>query len=162
MAEDTRYAGFWLRMIADFVDSLLIDSVTFLLVLVTMGAVYWIQILTGSNGATPQPTFMEVISSIWLQVFLMLIRGALSLAYFGWGTFRFGTTLGKRMLGIYVVNFSETEHSPISLKQSIIRCISYLVSYLPLGAGFMMAAFHPQKRALHDLIAGTASIVKKR
>ena len=158
MPEDTRYAGFWTRMIADFVDSLLIDSATFLVVLMTMGAVYWIQILFGSSGTTP-PSFMEVLSSIWLQVFLMLVRGCFSLAYFGWGTFRYGTTLGKRMLGIYVVNFiSETEHSPITLRQSMMRCFSYIVSYIPFGTGFMMAAFHPQKRALHDLIAGTASI----
>jgi uncharacterized RDD family membrane protein YckC len=49
---------------------------------------------------------------------------------------------------------------PISLKQSWIRCLSYTLSYLPMCAGFIMAAFQPEKRALHDLIAGTVSIVK--
>jgi uncharacterized RDD family membrane protein YckC len=51
---------------------------------------------------------------------------------------------------------------PISMKQSVIRSIGYAISYLPLAAGYLMAAFHPEKRALHDLLAGTVSISKER
>jgi len=30
-----------------------------------------------------------------------------------------------------------------------------LFALLPLGAGFLMIAFHPRRRGLHDLLAGT-------
>ena len=48
------------------------------------------------------------------------------------------------------------------MKQSVVRTVGYALSYAPLGAGFLMAAIHPEKRALHDLIAGTVSITKER
>jgi uncharacterized RDD family membrane protein YckC len=40
--------------------------------------------------------------------------------------------------------------------------LGYTVSYLIIGCGFFMAAFHPQKKALHDLLAGTVSVVRNK
>ncbi len=38
---------------------------------------------------------------------------------------------------------------------SFVRFVGYIISWIPLGLGFLMAAFQKQKLALHDLIAGT-------
>lgn len=154
-----KYAGFWIRVIADFLDSTLLDVVSCLLELMILGAVYGVGVLIFSREKMGG-SFLDAFDPFFLQLSLVGIRGALSLFYFSWGTYRYGTTLGKRCFHIYVV--SEAGHSPVNLKQSIIRCAAYLVSYLPFGTGFLMVAFQPEKRGLHDLIAGTVSVIKKK
>jgi uncharacterized RDD family membrane protein YckC len=71
-------------------------------------------------------------------------------------TYKTGTTLGKRPLRIRVVN--EEDGSPVSLKQSFIRCLAYALSYLPFGMGFFLVIFDPKKQALHDRVAKTVSV----
>lgn len=64
-----------------------------------------------------------------------------------------GTTPGKRLLGL-------TVHGPdgragLSVGRALLRLAGYALSALPLGAGFWMA-LGPERRALHDRLAGTA------
>ncbi len=61
-------------------------------------------------------------------------------------------TLGKRMLGITVID--ETG-SPPSLATSMIRNLTKIISYLVLALGFLWVVFHKEKRAWHDIIART-------
>lgn len=158
MKSETCYAGFWSRIIADFFDSLFLDMSAFLVVLMAFGALYWVNIpwfspwaVSGAKG-----NLWDSLNSFSVQIGIALSRVILSLGYYTWATYRFGTTLGKKFLGIYVVGSSDL--SPVSLKQSFVRCVSYLLSYLPFGAGFLMILFQPQKRGLHDLLAGTVSV----
>lgn len=67
-----------------------------------------------------------------------------------------GATPGKHYLGIKIVD-AET-FGDIDNKQAIVRSIGYIASTLILCMGFMMVAFRSDKRALHDLMAGTAVI----
>ncbi|MEM1179783.1 MAG: RDD family protein, partial [Acidobacteriota bacterium] len=64
-----------------------------------------------------------------------------------------GTSPGKRALGLMIVD-SEGENR-LGFGKAAIRAVGYLVSAIPLGAGFLMAAVTKDKRALHDKIAGT-------
>lgn len=157
MKKEIHYAGFWVRAVADLLDSLLLDVASCLVLLMVLGGVYWAKVAI-SPLETSRPSFFETVDPFFIQILVIGIRGVLSVVYFTWTTYVYGTTAGKRALKIYVV--SASSFSPLTLRQSLIRCLSYLVSYLPLGTGFLMVAFHPQKRALHDLIAGTVSLVK--
>jgi len=154
---EIRYPGLIPRVIADFIDSFFIDLVSFLLLFVWMAGTYWVR-LRLLHSLPESASFFESSDPLALQIVFVLFRGGLSLGYYFWGTYRFGTTLGKRIFRIYVI--SAADLNPISLKQSLIRCLSYLASYLPMGAGFWMIAFHPERKGLHDLIAGTVSIRK--
>lgn len=156
-AETPRYAGFWIRFAADILDSILLDTLTCVLMLMILGVVYWVKILFFSGSGVLETSFFDSISSFTLQIGLVTMRGALSIGYFSWATYRYGTTFGKKTFSIYVV--CARDHSAISLKQSILRCFSYLISYAPFGAGFLMVLFNKKKQALHDLIAGTVSII---
>ena len=158
MSKQVRFAGFWVRLIADFIDSLILDIFTVLVILIGFGLVFWIRVLmhraSGSEG------WLDLLSnsdSFLIQICLVGARGALTILYFSWGTFRYGTTLGKRFVRVSVV--SRADLGPVTLKQSLIRCFSYPLSYLPLGAGFLMTLFNHEKLALHDRIAGTVSLV---
>lgn len=63
-----------------------------------------------------------------------------------------GQTLGKSAGGLAVVR---EDGRPLSHLTTFLRYIGYLLSLLPLGLGFLAAAFTPNKRALHDYVAGT-------
>ena len=115
------------------------------------------------------PGYLDTVSPFTVQVMSLVVYVILAVPYYVWTHFCYGTTLGKRYgmtlstLGlcsrrIYVVRAGSYE--PITLRQSWIRCLGYAASYLPFGCGYLMAAFHPQKLALHDLFAGTVSILR--
>ena len=147
-----RYAGFWIRLLADMIDTIVLTVAAWFVELMILGVVYWI-----GHYAAP---FQDAFNALWLQIANGVIYLLLAAPYYTWGHYRYGTTIGKRPFRIYVV--SEATRLPITMKQSILRSLGYVVSYLPMGAGFLMAALHPEKRALHDLIAGTVSISKER
>lgn len=152
MVPQQGYAGFWVRFIADLIDSTLLTVASWLLELVLLGPIYWL-----GHSAT---SFQDAFNPLMLQVVNLGLYGALAFAYYTWGHYRFGTTFGKKVFRVYVV--AEKTRMPLTLKQSILRTAGYIFSYLPLGAGFLMAAFHPEKRGLHDMIAGTVSISKEQ
>lgn len=151
MQNPIHYAGFARRALADCVDSLFLNIVTCLVVFMTFGLYTWGLNFQLWNG-------IGALSSLSVQLSLVAIRFLLSLVYFTWGTFRFGTTLGKALVRVSVV--SVDSHSRISFQASFIRFLAYGLSYMPLGAGFLMVAFQPEKRGLHDLAARTVTIVQ--
>lgn len=65
-------------------------------------------------------------------------------------------TPGKMFLNAKVVD-ATTGHN-LSIGQSIIRYIGYIISALPLGLGFIWALFDEQKRGWHDMLAGSIVI----
>jgi uncharacterized RDD family membrane protein YckC len=67
-----------------------------------------------------------------------------------------GQTLGKWATGIRIERIDGRE---LSFLQALLRhFVGYPVSVLTLGIGFLIAAFNPEGRALHDMIAGTVVV----
>ncbi|OFZ79740.1 MAG: hypothetical protein A2583_06660 [Bdellovibrionales bacterium RIFOXYD1_FULL_53_11] len=154
-----KYAGFWIRLVADLIDSLLLSVAAWILEYALLGIFYGGWALYASKTGQDLPSFRNAFNALWMQVFNLGLYGVLAFPYYVWGQFKYGTTLGKKPLKIYVV--SADDFGRITLKQSIIRCLGFIVSYLPFIAGYFMAGLHPRKQALHDLLAGTVSIRKK-
>ena len=147
-----RYAGFWIRCLAHIIDTVITEAAGLLVTLMLLGVFY---LLGGVHE-----TFWNAYNSLYVQIVEGVVGLGIVIPYYVIGHFRYGTTLGKRLFRIYVVDAKTLK--PISLRQSWIRCFAYVVSYLPIGVGFLMVAFQPRKQALHDLIAGTVSIRKDR
>jgi uncharacterized RDD family membrane protein YckC len=63
-----------------------------------------------------------------------------------------GQTIGKSLVAIRVV---DVDGAPLTLGASLLRYLSYFLSLMPLGFGYLVAALRRDKRALHDLIAGS-------
>jgi uncharacterized RDD family membrane protein YckC len=82
------------------------------------------------------------------QLFSSLIGAAYTIV-FHW---TWGQTLGKMALQIRVVSM---DGGPLSFGQSVGRYFATFLSALILGIGFIMAGVRSDKRALHDLLAGT-------
>ncbi|MBU0731144.1 MAG: RDD family protein [Proteobacteria bacterium] len=66
-----------------------------------------------------------------------------------------GQTVGKIIMGLRVVN---GKGKPITLGESFLRLSGYLISLLPLAAGFLWAAIDRNKNAWHDSLSGTRVI----
>lgn len=77
---------------------------------------------------------------------------ALGIAYYTWMIAERGQTVGKMAAGVMVVR---TDGSAVSLPRAAARYAGSILSTFTLLAGYVMAAFTGQKRALHDYIADT-------
>lgn len=67
-----------------------------------------------------------------------------------------GATPGKRMFGLKIVR---TDGGDIGLRKALVRqLMSGLSLYCLLGFGHLLVAFTPERRAVHDLVAGTQVI----
>ncbi len=172
--QEQRYPRFLFRVLASFIDGAVLDLSTCAIVLLGLGLVFWIQVFLNSSFghfSDSRALLAGGHDPFILQVILVFSRLTLSLIYYGWGTFRYGTTLGKRCFRIYVVSrvdpqaedmdLTDPFYSPITLRQSLYRWLGYFASYaVPIGGGFFGALFHSQRRALHDLIANTVCITR--
>ena len=69
----------------------------------------------------------------------------------GWGLL--GATPGKWLLGIRIVD--HRGRSPIGLSRAFLRLAAYTVSSVTLGMGHLLVVLRHDRRALHDLLAGT-------
>lgn len=134
------FAGFWLRLVAHLVDFTLLNGLELLLE----------SLLSKAFGMSP----------FYQQVFGVIVSLGFYYWYYCVYQVKTGTTIGKKLLGIYVID--ENTGKFMSTRQAIYRMSSYVLSYIVIGCGFLMAAFHPQKKALHDLMAGTVSVVRSR
>ena len=70
-----------------------------------------------------------------------------------------GRTLGKWVAGLRI---ERRDGEPLSVRRALLRhLVGYPLTILTLGLGFLLAAFDPQGRALHDWLAGTV-VVRSR
>jgi uncharacterized RDD family membrane protein YckC len=63
-----------------------------------------------------------------------------------------GRTIGKSVMGIRVVRADGTR---LSAARSFLRVIAYLVSLLPVFAGFVWVLFDRDRRGWHDHLVGS-------
>ncbi len=138
ISEPIKYAGFWLRFVANVVDTTLLTLITW-----AIGIVLF---------------YFTDPRSLSAQLILFAVYSFISLIYFSYAHFRFCTTIGKKLLGAYVV--SDFDQSPLNLRRSIIRALGYWVSWLPLGAGYFMAGINSKKVGLHDMMARSIVVRK--
>ncbi len=139
------YAGFWLRLIAFLIDSLILLAATGLLLAIFRPFV-------GLNGLDlihpdiSNPDTMrafgifEVIAGVGAWLYFALLESS------AWKA-----TLGKKIMGLYV---TDLHGNRIGFGRATARYFGKILSNLTLLIGYMMAGFTAKKQALHDMIAG--------
>lgn len=141
MSTRYEYAGFWVRLAASVVDTLLVMLLTIPMLISYYGfETYW---LAAQNG-----DFLglgEIIIS-WLLPF-----GA-TIAFW----IKKQGTPGKILFSLKVLD--EKTGQPLTLQQSIIRYLGYFVSTIGLLLGFIWIAFDAKKQGWHDKMAGTVVV----
>jgi uncharacterized RDD family membrane protein YckC len=143
------YAGFWLRLLAYGIDSLVL-SVPAAVLLMFLGPALGIRI--------PPPLMTRNPAALRSLYLLDAILLGLSWLYFAlMESSPWQATLGKRMLGLAVTDLAGRR---ISFSRASMRFFGKILSSLILFVGYVMAGFTARKQALHDLLADCLVIRK--
>ena len=139
--EDIEYAGFWIRVWAVIIDSILILLITVPILL----TIYGVQYLESENFIKGPLDFLIswVLPAIAVITF-WVYKSA---------------TPGKMAISAKIVD-AQTGVKP-STGQFVGRYLAYFISGLPLGLGVIWVAFDKRKQAWHDKLAGTVVVRRK-
>ncbi|QFR49647.1 RDD family protein [Sulfurimonas lithotrophica] len=156
---EVKYAGFWIRFLASFLDTLFLAIPVAVIIYFLSGgewfdfAQYQLNMQAAMAGnAHYALTNQPQMSMKWELLFEFSI---LIVSIIFWRRWR-GATPGKKYLKIKIVDANTLED--INNKQAITRSLGYIISTLALLIGFLMVGFRKDKRALHDLLSGTIVI----
>ena len=143
-AADLRYAGFWIRVLAALIDSLLIVLVTYPLLIAIYG---WAYVDGEHSGfvAGPADFVLSWIAPAVASILFWIYRQA---------------TPGKMAVSARVVD-ARTGRS-LTLGQSLLRYAGYFVALLPVGLGILWVAFDARKQGWHDKLAKTVVVRGRR
>lgn len=140
--DELEYAGFWIRVGAAIVDSILI----LLIILPLMILIYGWAVFDVNSSSTDGP----------VSFIINWVLPAVGVIIF-W-TYRQATP-GKMAFAMRILD-AKTGNPP-STQQNIIRYLGYYVSTIPLGLGLFWVAFDRRKQGWHDMIAGTVVVCDK-
>lgn len=135
--QELEYVGFWPRVGASLIDTLLQLAVTMPIIYAVYGRL-----------SAPERTFMGIGDFLISFVFP-------AIAVVAFWVYK-SATPGKLAMSARVVD-SDTG-APLSVKQSVIRYLGYFVSLIPFGVGFLWVAFDRRKQGWHDKMANSVVI----
>ena len=136
------YVGFWARVGAAIIDTILAMVIVAPLLTYFYGAEYWIR--TGSLIAGPADLLLNWILPAIAVILFWIYRQA---------------TPGKMAIGAKIVD-AKTLGKPAT-GQLVIRYLGYYVSIIPLMLGILWVGFDARKQGWHDKLAGTL-VVRSR
>lgn len=131
-------AGFWVRVVAAVVDTLIL----------TVAVVALVALIFSEN-------YLASSDMSWGDLLAFLLDSA----YFTVAVAAWRTTIAKRLLGLYVVR---ADGSRVGVGRALARSLATYLSAILLGFGFLMVAFRRDKRGLHDLICDTRVVRMRR
>ena len=137
--EGVEYAGFWRRLAAMLIDSVLILAVA--------GLPLWAALAGGDfPSATPEEQtamglVLQLVGAVGAWLYDALMESSSKQA-----------TLGKMALGLRV---TDLDGNRVGFGKATGRHFGKYISYFILGIGFLMVAWTRQKQGLHDQMAGT-------
>ena len=140
---DARYdgipGGFWIRLAAWFID----------LAVITLAELALIGLWPGFD------IYFDENASYFHWVDLMAFVGIV--CYYTFAVSVFQTTIGKRLLGLYVLR---TNGSRVGPGRALARYFAGIFSWVLFGIGYLMIGLRNDKRGLHDLMCDTAVVIK--
>lgn len=137
------HAGLFRRILAALVDAPL-------LLLLTVLAMIAASLAAVGGGTVAGRMTPDVEVFAWGAAIAMIF--VVSLAYhvvcWGYG----GQTPGQMLMRVQVVGRGGEQ---IGYGRAFLRWVGCVLSLVPFGLGFLLVLFHPHRRGLHDLLAGT-------
>lgn len=138
-APDLEYVGFWLRVWASLIDSVLIFLLLIGVVSVLYGRTYW----TSTSVAVEGP--VNLLLGYGMPALVVLLFWLARQA-----------TPGKMAIRARIVD-ATTGGKPGTF-QLVLRYVGYFISTIPFGLGLLWVGFDARKQGWHDKIAGTVVV----
>jgi uncharacterized RDD family membrane protein YckC len=146
------YAGFWIRVGASLIDTLLLLIIIGPILTMIYGSGYWLVIfgpiltmIYGSGswlGESSTSGFWDILLSYILPAIVVILFWSYKSA-----------TPGKMMFKLAIVD-ATTGEKP-STRQLIVRYLGYYVSAIPLLLGLFWVGIDKKKQGWHDKLANT-------
>ena len=155
------YAGFWWRVLAWFVDSLIISTAEFVIGLVTGLRQVGLGLVDDHDVRQVSDVAYTVQFGVpagaghwrWHGGGLTAVGLALTISYFVLlESSRWQATLGKRVCRLRV---TDEAGQRIGILRALGRYFGKFVSAFILGIGFLMVGWTRRKQGLHDIMADT-------
>ena len=140
--EKMEYVGFWARVAATLIDTLLLCAITWPILTAAYGMAYWMD-ERAIKG--PLDFVLNYVFPFFAVVMFWMSKQA---------------TPGKMAMSARIVD-AKTGGKPSKL-QCIGRALATIISSLPFCVGLIWVAFDPKKQAWHDKLAGTVVIRPKK
>lgn len=138
---EPRYAGFWIRLLAHIIDSIILYAILYIIGLLLIPDV------VDSSSPEEQARLMGAMNKLTLLGLFISASYEILLT-----SSNMQATIGKRALGLKIVN---ERGQRITITTAIFRYIGKILSSIILCIGFLMIAFSAKKRGLHDNLANT-------
>lgn len=146
---DVAYAGFWVRLAAYCIDSVIVFAGLLIARLFLSG----ITAVVEGTALGGNVLFHYTLKDIILYVFHVL--------YFILCTYLTGTTLGKRAMNLRVVS-ADWGRRPGLLDVVYRETVGRFLCSLSIGIGYIIVGFDGEKRGVHDMLCDTRVIYAKK
>ena len=146
---DVELAGFWRRLAALFIDSMVVGFAYYLvlIVCVVVLGVGGSLLMRGGNNTEGMAAMFGMMALVYL------LYPVISAAYYvGFESSAKQATLGKMAVGIKV---TDIDGRRLTLGRALLRWLAVMLNYLTLYIGYLIAAFTERKQGLHDMAVGT-------
>jgi uncharacterized RDD family membrane protein YckC len=144
-----RYAGFWRRVLAHVVDLIAIVIFLYAVAILLLVAIW---LLPGSSETISMTPSLEKTVDAAAEITAYVVGTGFWLLYrAAFESSPLQATIGKLALSIKVTDVAGQR---ISFGRALVRSFATLISDATFLIGYLMVAFTPRKRALHDLVAG--------
>jgi uncharacterized RDD family membrane protein YckC len=139
--DEVTYAGFWVRLAAAALDWVLLGVVG---LLIGLG----VAAIAPEGGAVAQALALAIALAVaWLYFALLESSPG-------------GATFGKRALRLQVLTADGMRR--VGFVRATARWAGRWLSALVLAIGYLMQPFTARRQALHDLLAGTVVVARRR
>lgn len=143
--DQVHYAGFWRRLLAFLLDTLMLSLITTGLAMVIFGLDKVMQFQTFSVNTAIDWNIVildQALPAVWTIAF-----------WLSWKA-----TPGKLLFDCQILDADTFQKARFS--QLILRYLCYIISALPLGLGFVWIAFNKRNQGWHDKLSNTVVILQ--
>ena len=148
-SESLECAGFWVRLAAYAIDSVIVFAGLLVVRLIFAGIE-----MAGGDAITGTDILFHYSLKDMVLYFLKVL-------YFIAFTYLTGTTLGKRAMNLCVV--SKNPDEKLTLLNVVYReTVGRFLCSLPVNIGYIVAGLDPEKRGFHDMLCDTRVVYLKK
>lgn len=156
------YAGFWLRLAAYLVDSVILSIAGLIIAIPAIGAIVWFAIgfehINDPQDFLADDNLLKVGVIIGIIILLSLFSMVITWLYYAlMESSSYGGTIGKIAVGIKVTT---PEGDRVTFGRATGRYFAKIITNFTLLIGYIMIGFTEKKQALHDMMANCIVIKK--
>jgi uncharacterized RDD family membrane protein YckC len=135
---EIEYAGFWLRVAASLIDTVMLLILLFPLLSFIYGMSYWTE-------QRPSPDILDIALNYIAPMLIVILFWIYKSA-----------TPGKLILKMKIVDANTLQQAKTG--QLIVRYLGYYLSAIPLFLGLIWVGIDKRKQGFHDMLANTVVI----